>query len=101
MGGRPLPTEEEWEHAARGGLDGNLFPWGDEFTGQAVARHNLPAEEFKFTAPVGTFPPNAYGLHDMAGNVWEWTSSEAFDPHMASDPAGGYDLQHDQGRRLG
>jgi formylglycine-generating enzyme required for sulfatase activity len=91
VGGR-LPSEPEWEHAARGGLDGELFPWGSEFTGQAVARHNLPGEEYLYTAPVGSLPPNPFGLHDMAGNVWELTSSEHRPTH-ATELVGAYDTR--------
>ena len=91
-GGR-LPTEEEWEHAARGGLDGKLFPWGDEFTGQANARHNLPSERFEFTAPVASFQPNGFGLHDMSGNVWEWTSSPFKLTHASPPENSAYDMR--------
>ena len=69
-----------------------MFPWGDDFTGQAVARHNLPEEKFNFTAPVALFPPNGYGLHDMAGNVWEWTASEHRPTHN-TEPDASYDLR--------
>ncbi len=91
-GGR-LPTEAEWEHAARGGLEGKLFPWGDEFTGQANGRHTLKSEQFDFTAPVASFPPNPFGLYDMAGNVWEWTASPFTLTHASKPVDDGYDLR--------
>ena len=82
--GKELPTEAEWEFAARGGLDGSEFAWGAEFTpaGKYMANtwqgvfptENHASDGFEWTAPVGSFPPNGYGLYDMIGNVWEWTS---------------------------
>ena len=101
--GKSLPTEAEWEYAARGGLEGAMFAWGDEFMPQDQRMANTWHGEFPWryspdvgghhepsTTPVCMYPPNGHGLYDMTGNVWEWTADYFTQDHSSALPGLSY-----------